>query len=197
MNEAEVKRERDRNPNGSRPSEIAVLDRCIREIRPAKTYLEIGSYLGSSLRRFSVCMESDARLVGVDRPIQRDGIEGKLLAMVDALNADTYTCKVFLGNSRDPDIVKQVHAECPVVDVLFIDGEHTETGVNADAENYVPLVRQGGLVMFHDVGPCEWSNPRAGDVIKACFGAWKTLADKNTNKLIVQSNAGYGLVWID
>ena len=196
MNEAEI-RKSDQDPNGSRPSEIKTLDPIIRKIRPGKVYLEIGSYLGSSLRRFGVCMEPGAKLVGVDRPIQRDNIEDKLHLMVDAMCEDGYDCKVFIGDSHSPEIVAKVQAECPVVDVLFIDGDHTESGVTQDVANYVHLVRKGGLVMFHDVGPCEWSNPRARAVIDACFGGWKSIADQNTNKLIVQSNAGYCLVWID
>jgi hypothetical protein len=37
------------------------------------------------------------------------------------------------------------------VDVLFIDGDHSPSGVRADWADYSPLVRPGGLVLFHDV----------------------------------------------
>jgi cephalosporin hydroxylase len=37
------------------------------------------------------------------------------------------------------------------VDVLHIDGDHSYDGVRADYEMYSPVVRPGGLVLFHDV----------------------------------------------
>lgn len=37
------------------------------------------------------------------------------------------------------------------VDVLFIDGDHSYVGVARDHLMYGPLVRSGGLVVFHDV----------------------------------------------
>ena len=37
------------------------------------------------------------------------------------------------------------------VDFLFIDGDHSMAGVSGDFETYSPLVREGGLVGFHDL----------------------------------------------
>jgi predicted O-methyltransferase YrrM len=37
------------------------------------------------------------------------------------------------------------------IDLLFIDGDHTYEGVKKDWEMYSPLVRSGGLIVFHDV----------------------------------------------
>jgi|SRR5579859_3158479 len=38
-----------------------------------------------------------------------------------------------------------------LVDVLFIDGDHTYEGVSSDFYLYAPLVRPGGLVCLHDI----------------------------------------------
>jgi predicted O-methyltransferase YrrM len=38
-----------------------------------------------------------------------------------------------------------------VFDVVFIDGDHSREGVRADLYNYGPLVRQGGMLLAHDV----------------------------------------------
>lgn len=40
------------------------------------------------------------------------------------------------------------HGRC--VDVLWIDGNHTILGVSADYINWVPFVRENGMVMAHD-----------------------------------------------
>lgn len=37
------------------------------------------------------------------------------------------------------------------VDLLYIDGDHSYSGVKADYENYQQLVRPGGVIVFHDV----------------------------------------------
>jgi predicted O-methyltransferase YrrM len=37
------------------------------------------------------------------------------------------------------------------LDFLFIDGDHTYGGVRSDFEMYAPLVRKGGIVVFHDI----------------------------------------------
>jgi predicted O-methyltransferase YrrM len=37
------------------------------------------------------------------------------------------------------------------LDYLFLDGDHTYSGVQRDFEMYAPLVRSGGIVAFHDI----------------------------------------------
>lgn len=37
-----------------------------------------------------------------------------------------------------------------LIDLVFIDGDHSPEGVRADWEAFSPLVRVGGLVLFHD-----------------------------------------------
>jgi hypothetical protein len=47
----------------------------------------------------------------------------------------------------------QVKWEKPI-DILIIDGGHYEAAVKADCEIYIPHIKPGGLVMFHD-----WDEP--------------------------------------
>jgi cephalosporin hydroxylase len=39
------------------------------------------------------------------------------------------------------------------LDLLFIDGDHSFEGVAADFNNYSPLVKNNGLILFHDIVP--------------------------------------------
>lgn len=41
------------------------------------------------------------------------------------------------------------------VDVLVLDGDHSEAGVRADLKDYGPLVRPGGLILLHDIASPE------------------------------------------
>lgn len=38
------------------------------------------------------------------------------------------------------------------IDLLFIDGDHSYEGVAEDIENWIPKVKKGGMVIFHDYG---------------------------------------------
>jgi predicted O-methyltransferase YrrM len=39
------------------------------------------------------------------------------------------------------------------MDFLFIDGDHSYDGVKKDFEMYNSLVRNGGIIAFHDITP--------------------------------------------
>jgi predicted O-methyltransferase YrrM len=48
------------------------------------------------------------------------------------------------------------------VDYLFIDGDHFEPGVRADCEAWLPHMRSGGFVLFHDYWPYPADHALAG-----------------------------------
>lgn len=43
-----------------------------------------------------------------------------------------------------------------LVDLLFIDGDHTYAGVLRDYELYLPLMAPGGVVAFHDINDTDF-----------------------------------------
>lgn len=77
------------------------------------------------------------------------------------------------------------------LDVLFIDGDHRYEGVNQDFLSYLPLVRKGGLVLFHDIVPDKGGRAWAGGVPQL----WKELAPQYPHREFVQSRDqdGYGI----
>ena len=52
-------------------------------------------------------------------------------------------------DSTKKDLVKLMNGK--KADLLFIDGDHTYKVVKKDWEMYSPLVKKGGLVIFHDI----------------------------------------------
>lgn len=64
-------------------------------------------------------------------------------------------CKVvhLSGDSHTTAFLEKVENELggEKVDFLFIDGDHTEAGVEADYNDYHHLVRSGGIIAFHDI----------------------------------------------
>lgn len=55
-----------------------------------------------------------------------------------------------LSSSEAISYVQQTVEEIGKIDVLFIDGDHDYEGVMEDIKNYVPLVKPGGYIGFHD-----------------------------------------------
>jgi len=54
--------------------------------------------------------------------------------------------KITIRQGFSPQFVGQ----CPRIDLLFIDGDHSKEACLFDFENYSPAVRQGGYLAFHD-----------------------------------------------
>lgn len=65
------------------------------------------------------------------------------------------SCQIDLlhGDSHTPEFRERVIRALRgrAVDFLFIDGDHTEPGVEADYNDYRDLVRPGGIIAFHDI----------------------------------------------
>jgi Methyltransferase domain len=75
-------------------------------------------------------------------------------------SADVVSASSFsLPNSHSSETLARLEGILggEALDLLFIDGDHTREGVEADFRMYSPLVRSGGLVAFHDIvpGPTE------------------------------------------
>jgi cephalosporin hydroxylase len=57
------------------------------------------------------------------------------------------------GSSYDPATLQRVEQALNgrEIDLLFIDGDHSYSGVKADYDAYHHLVKSGGLIAFHDI----------------------------------------------
>ena len=71
---------------------------------------------------------------------------------------------------------------------MFIDGDHSYDGVRSDYEMYAPLVRNGGLVAFHDIveGRPEW----VGGVPQL----WREIKNDSATEFVKDhGQGGYGI----
>lgn len=132
-----------------------------RERQPARV-LEIGTYFGGTLYHWLANAAPGAVVVSVDTyavsdPPYPDGWEGpRPGGRVD--NRRLYpewtpagaTLHALEADSHDPDTLRRVKAFAPY-DWVFLDAGHRYPEVRADWETYRPLVRSGGLFLFHDI----------------------------------------------
>jgi predicted O-methyltransferase YrrM len=84
---------------------------------------------------------------------------------------------------KTKDKVKSIDLITPGIDILFIDGDHSEKGVTIDFLLYNDLIRKGGYVVFDDYNDYEF-NPQvklAVDRIMSERTGWEVIGSiKNT-----------------
>ena len=122
--------------------------------------VEIGSWQGRS----TVWLASGARLAGL-RVVAVDPHTGSR----EDPSARTY--ETFTANIRragvdavvTPMVMSSADAARQLdggVELLFIDGDHSDAGATADAETWLPRLIEGGIVLMHDVVNAGYTGPR-------------------------------------
>jgi predicted O-methyltransferase YrrM len=121
------------------------------------TVVEIGSWKGKS----TFCLARGLRngkVVAID-PFDASGENGSAeiyhkqkgtAPLVDQfkskMNELNVLDKITIRQGFSPEFVGQ----CPRIDLLFIDGDHSKEACLFDFENYAPAVQRGGYLAFHD-----------------------------------------------
>jgi cephalosporin hydroxylase len=169
-------------------SEIIALAKTVAALKP-KVILEIGTARGGTLLIWSSL--ASERVISCDlvhRAAQRP--------LLEALPPPGSTCKVTLltGNSHDAAFKRRVAQTLngQQADFLFIDGDHTETRVEQDYNDYREFVRPGGIIAFHDIIE---NQPLPDNQV---YHFWKKLKPGKTVEEFVndpaQSGFGIGIV---
>lgn len=163
-----------------------------------RSYIEIGSKFGGSLRRAAEVLPKGSRIVAVDLPNgtkawseSRNSLTG-LMTELRACGHDTH---LIWGDSTVPDIIARVRALGPF-DACFIDANHTMPYVEKDWANYGQMSR---IVGFHDISwhrapdwvGCKIDVPQFWDRIKGVY-RHEELRFCPTGK-----NNGIGVLWRD
>jgi len=110
-----------------------------------KRVLEIGTFFGGTTLLWAKMVEPDGRVYTADM----DAHPGRQCY-------DTTKWKNLVvdmqGDSHDHQFKKKLYeAVGKEVDMLFVDGDHSYEGVKKDFYDYIPLVKNGGYVVFHDI----------------------------------------------
>lgn len=155
------------------------------EITPLLTYikgknirnvLEIGSANGGTLFMIAKTVRLNAHLISLDFGYTK--FAGLMLLAkrflfssfllggdVTLINADSHKL-----STLETVLEKAMETTDDYIDLLFIDGDHTYEGVKQDFEMYNPLVKEGGLIVFHDI----WNTPTTTNGVKQFWNEIKT-----------------------
>jgi len=166
-------------------SEIIALARAVADLKP-RNILEIGTARGGTLLIWaSIASE---RVISCDLRDMR--IPGELYTQ---FSPTTSKCRITLmsGDSHDDQFVQRVAGELggDKVDMLFIDGDHREAGVEQDYENYRQFVRPGGIIAFHDIVE---NQPLPENQV---YYFWKRLRERENTQEFVDNpdQCGFGI----
>jgi cephalosporin hydroxylase len=166
----------------------------MRALKP-RAVVEIGTARGGTLFLFTRVAAPDAILVSVDLSSQKDlrfgggDVSGRR-PLFEAFALDEQRVHFLTGDSHAPDVREGVELmlDGREVDLLFIDGDHTAEGVRSDFELYRDLVRQGGVIAFHDIVDGKKS------LVGGVPDFWRSVRTADAQELVEnRSQGGYGI----
>jgi len=120
-------------------------------------FMEIGLAFGANFVLFgNTLLKTIPQVcgIGVDMPTtKRWGSRSDSLAETLEMCEPKFDYNLIIGSSRHNKIVNKVknNLSNQPLDLLFIDGDHSKIGCTEDFRLYSPFVRDGGLILFHDI----------------------------------------------
>jgi predicted O-methyltransferase YrrM len=111
------------------------------------TYFEIGSYAGAS----ASLMSSNPKVKKSYSLDNGDSINKEVpINNVNRFKHNDCVYEHIEGDSANDEIVKLVNEKVNNVDILYIDGDHSESYVINDFNNYEKIVKKNGYIVFDD-----------------------------------------------
>lgn len=160
----------------------------VESVKP-KVFVEIGVHAGGSLLRYAEACAPGATIIGVDN-FSRIETQKHVPNVLSTLKEQGYDAHCVKGNSQSRETADKVSKLLGgrLVDCLHIDGSHKAADVKKDWEIWSRMVRQGGLVIFHDIA----NRP------KGVTSVWrKCRKNKRYKEYIAEKNTkmGTGVLW--
>ena len=132
-----------------------------------KVYVEIGVLYGGSMIMMMDMFPYECLHIGIDafsgyygnsydphRQIDLTNHYDIAYKNIEKNNKYRHKFKLIKGNSSDLNVCNQVLEE---IDFLFIDGDHSASGVLGDFIQYKDKVRKGGLIAFDNYNDPSWN----------------------------------------
>lgn len=175
-------------------SEFVPFLEILLEMRPS-TILEIGTHKGGTLFLLTRTLAQSGHIVSIDLPGGPfgGGFSPWRIPLYRFFSGKRQSMSLMRANSHLPGTVKQFEQITAgrLLDVLFIDGDHSYDGVKKDFEYYSPYVKAGGIIVFHDIV----EGPMAGGV----HALWMELKKQHRHREFVedwtQGSCGIGILW--
>ena len=165
----------------------------ILEKKELNLVLEIGtSRTAGTLFLFSRIASQDAEIISIDLPGGKwgGGYDLYKVPLFKSFASNAQKIHLMRKDSHEYSSLEQVKTilKGRKLDFLFIDGDHTYKGVKNDFEMYSPLVKEGGIIAFHDINHSEDITVETG---YGCGRLWKEIKDNYENIEIIEDWKDY------
>ena len=176
------------------PEELKDLVKEVKRIKP-QNILEIGSLNGGTLWTW-IHEFKPRKLCSVDLPVdrgdfrspdQQHGHNGLWMGWCQKIGCEI---NVIPGRSDDPNALSDVLSLSKTYDFIFVDGGHSYAEVKGDYYRFLPLVRKGGIMAFHDINEAE-----CPDVVRF----WEEIKGIHRHKEFkyLENKWGIGVIYVD
>jgi predicted O-methyltransferase YrrM len=118
-------------------------------------YLEIGCYAGGSACLMLQRPNTNVISIDIGYPILKEIV----IENVNKLNIYNNKYNYVKGNSRDNNTITKLNdiLNGELLDILFIDGDHSYNGLINDFNIYSKYVKEGGYIVFDDYNDIQHS----------------------------------------
>lgn len=140
--------------------EASMLWEELQKLPNKSTVVEIGAYFGRSTSIIAtLAKEKDFNFTTVDNFFTQGlpehlgdypDVKTKLLANLNSLDG-----KYQLYDMDSKEASKSFEDES--IDLLFVDGDHSNNGVKTDLKYWIPKVKKGTPILFHDYYGSYWA----------------------------------------
>jgi hypothetical protein len=148
-----------------------------------KTYVEIGTLWGGSIISLMNLKDNHTKkFIGIDlftgyynKPVKKNGFDKTSQNInetnhlefttnnIQKLNKYNKNFTLVKGSSYSIETVQKLKKITKSIDLLFIDGDHSEYGVTQDFLEYKDLVSKSGIIVFDNYGqPNHWEGVKKG-----------------------------------
>lgn len=177
------------------PSEFVELARLVKDGH-CRRILEIGTYRGGTLFVFAHLSLPDAVLISIDYSFS---LLGRLVRSVQVplfrrIVRPGQALSLLRANSHSPETLENIRSILGEhkLDFLFIDGDHSYDGVRQDFTMYSTLVRDGGIIAFHDIARTN--------TVEEVYRFWDEVKQNYRHREIVHRTdkgaMGIGVLWL-
>lgn len=135
--------------------EIETLYNRVKDINP-KVICEVGTYRGGTLYLWCKIANENAEIFSLDLEGGLDNAFSKnRRKLYSKFIKSSQKLSFIVGDSHSKEtaLILDKKLAGKQIDFLFIDGDHSYKGAKQDFENYLPFVRKGGIIAFHDILP--------------------------------------------
>jgi predicted O-methyltransferase YrrM len=168
--------------------ELEHLDTFLSDYEPFDNLVEIGVFKGGSMWMLSRYLRPGVDIIGIDVDIH--DVRAETDKVLSRLRMEGFSATVLWQSSKDalPFVAERFWGTG--IHLLHIDGAHDWDTALHDWNHYVPLVRKGGMVLFHDIYNVN---------IRATYYLWKKIKEEHpqAQEIRTRGGQGMGIVTID